>query len=237
MLGIRIRPGPAGPPPRRDPRLRLGRLPLHRLRPRVRLQRRAGRDAHWWRRCVLLGQAPVARGDAGSLATWAKFTPLMLGADAADLRPGPVTSRGRERPRRAGVSPIRAPLRLFAARLRRSSPSSSCSGQAIDPGLHSPSTTAQSPTRQAETPPSASGAKPQALEPLRIAILIAVATLALLFAFRPGEEARPGRGARRGPAHRRAADHAPLVLPIHRVVLPVAAGGDGDGQAKLRSRV
>ena len=36
-------PGTVGQPPRRDPRLRLGRLPLHRLRPRVRLQRRAGR--------------------------------------------------------------------------------------------------------------------------------------------------------------------------------------------------
>ena len=32
LLGRRIRPGPSGRTPRRDPRLRLGRLPLHRLR-------------------------------------------------------------------------------------------------------------------------------------------------------------------------------------------------------------
>ncbi len=34
-------PGAGGPPPRRDPRLRLGRFPLHRLRAGVGLQRRA----------------------------------------------------------------------------------------------------------------------------------------------------------------------------------------------------
>ena len=67
LLGRRIRPGPAGRTLAADPRLRLGRLPLHRLRPRVELQRRPGRGAPGGdaprRSPVPLPAAPARPGD------------------------------------------------------------------------------------------------------------------------------------------------------------------------------
>ena len=75
LLGIRIRPGPRRPTPSRDPSLRLGRLPLHRLRPRVQLQRLIG------------GSAPLAdplfRGEAPS--PWSSASCVGLG----QVRRGP----------------------------------------------------------------------------------------------------------------------------------------------------
>ena len=85
LLGRPHPPRTGGPQARRDPRLRLGRLPLHRLRPAVQLQRHPGRDAAGGDPARARA-SPMARGAIAALATLAKFAPLLLAPDAADLR-------------------------------------------------------------------------------------------------------------------------------------------------------
>ena len=89
-------PGPGRPPPRRDPRLRLGRLPLHRLHPGVELQRRPGRDAAR-RDPAGAGQTPGPRRDGGA-GDLRQVRPRAACADAADLRAAEATDEERARP-------------------------------------------------------------------------------------------------------------------------------------------
>ena len=147
-------PGTGGAPARRDPRLRLGRLPLHRLRARVGLQRRAGQrltggDAG------LTGEAAVARRDdlARDLG---QVHAADAGADAAHLRPGPVPSARRLEAAPRGGTPSSPAARSSSRSASRSSPSSSCSGRRSTPASRS-STNARSPPRPAAPPRSASG--------------------------------------------------------------------------------
>ena len=95
LLGIRIRPGPPGNA-RRHPRLRLGRLPLHRLRPAVELQRLAGGSCCWSATLLVLAQARWPRGVCSPLATLAKFAPAVLVPMLLTYRPaGEAATPGR----------------------------------------------------------------------------------------------------------------------------------------------
>ena len=93
FLGRRIRPGPRGNKLGRHARLRLGRLPLHRLRPPVELKRHPRGDA--------VGGNTVGVG--ATRAAWRNAGPRNLhqvrtGAPGADARyvsaAGPVTGEG-----------------------------------------------------------------------------------------------------------------------------------------------
>ena len=205
-------PRTGGPPPRRDPRLRLGRLPLHRLRPGVELQRHPGRDAPR-RDPPASWPDPLARGALAALATCAKFAPALLAPDAAR----PTRARPATRPRRRTLRRRRFAAGSAGRRLML--------WPAIDPGLHTfyDRTIAYQAGR--DSPFSIWGQVPS-LEPLRIAILVATAALSLLLAFRPRRKSLvqvAALGAALLIALQLTA--APLVLPLHRLVLPAAAGG------------
>ena len=110
LLGIRDPPRTGRPPPRRDPRLRLGRLPLHRLRPRVELQRHPGRDAP--------GRDPAASSPARSPAARSrrsrpstKFAPALLAPMLLTYRP----RRRRDRGRGLAAAPAHRRPRPFVA--------------------------------------------------------------------------------------------------------------------------
>ena len=165
---------------RRDPRLRLGRLPLHRLRPASRTP-----TTRWWRCCwwppCSSSPAQRKRGDAraGDLA---KFAPAVLVPMLADLSArGPAPQerthrlRALKRPR-AARCPLRRHPREFTPGIRLPTYGGRLADVARDRsrpahGLSS----ARSPTRRAAARRSASGDKCRSLEPLRVAILAAVA--------------------------------------------------------------
>ena len=212
------------PPPRRDPRLRLGRLPLHRLRPRVELQRHAGRDAP--------GRDPAgprATGRprrAGGARDLRRSSPRRCSPRCCYLRP---TAGGARRPSDALAR--RPPLVSPASALRPGLRTAALVmlWPAIDPGLHTfyDRTIAYQAGRDS---------------PFSIWGQVAGAGAAAhrdprrhrrpsrsLFAFRPRDKslaqvAALGAALLIGVQLTAAA----LVLPLHRLVLPAAPGRDGD---------
>ena len=214
LLGLRIRPGPAG---RRSPRPSPSAGPPTPTPPSPCESNSNDTLVAMLLVATLLVLArPVARGALAALATFAKFAPALLAPMLADLR---------------ADEPSAAAALLFAAGLRRVvGVAASMLWPAIDPGLHTfyDRTIAYQAGRDS---------------PFSIWGQVACAGTAAhrdprrgrgarrsLFAFRPtAQDAAPGGGAGRGPADRAAADHAPLVLPLHRLVLPAAAGRDGGG--------
>ena len=193
LLGHPHPPGTGGPPPGRDPRLRLGRLPLHRLRPGVQLQRHARRDAA--RRdpagpCPTLGP----RSHDRALATFAKFAPALLAPMLLTYEPR--TPPG-ERRLRARFS-LSAPLTGWRGWLLFSAGFAAIAvavmlWPAIDPGLRTVLRPHDRlPGRAANSPFSIWGQVPS-LESLRTAILVAIAALVRVPCLPPAEEvSRPG---------------------------------------------
>ena len=167
------------PPPRRDPRLRLGRLPLHRLRPRVELQRHPGRACSWSPPC------------------WSCARPLARGAAGGRSPPSPSSPRPCSRRCCSPTSRRQPPdALLFAAGLRRGLASRVAALARDRPRPADRSTTARSPSRPAATPRSASGVRCTSLEPLRIALLAATGALSLAPRLPPPPQVPgPGRGA------------------------------------------
>jgi hypothetical protein len=123
---------------------------------------------------LLVLARPAARGAMAALATFTKFAPVALVPMLATYRP-------------AGLS--RRTVTLFLLAFAAVS-ALAMAWPAIDPGLHAfyDRTVAYQAGR--DSPFSIWGQVPS-LEPLRIAILIAVALLALALAFRPKEKQLP----------------------------------------------
>ncbi len=219
VLGIRIRPGPAG--------RRLGAILAFGWAAFPYTAYVLESDSNdalvsacWWRRSCFLAK-PLWRGVTLSLATWAKFIAADAGADAAHLRPEPAPEGSRWRAvfsRRAllfavgfAVVTVAAMLwpaidpglkvfyeRTIAAQAGRSSPFSDLGTGRIartdpprDPRRDRRSSRSRSPSSRAASPCS-----------------------------------RWPRSRRRA-ADRRADHPAPLVLPLHRLVLPADADRAG----------
>jgi len=142
---------------------------------------------------LLVLARPAARGAMAALATLAKFAPAVLVPMLVTYRPaGPVT---------AGDPP---PLPVAKASSGAGPPTAPPAGAtfciafvltgivlllwpAIDPGLHTVYERTIAYQAGRSSPFSIWGQVPS-LEPLRVAILVAVAGLALLFAFRPKDK-------------------------------------------------
>ncbi len=146
---------------------------------------------------VMLALArPAARGAFAALATFAKFAPAVLVPMLATYRPaGPVTAGDPPPPPVAkassGAGPPTAPpaVAMFAVAFALTT-LVAVLWPAINPGLHTfyDRTIAYQAGR--DSPFSIWGQAPT-LEPLRIAILAAVAALSLTFAFRPKDKKLP----------------------------------------------
>src|ERR1700710_1491299 len=195
--------GTDGEEARRDPRLRLGRLPLHRLRPRVRLhrlldRRLTGGDVGAAR------EAPMARRDAvpGDVG---EVRPAVTGPDAPHVRRleaaqagalrGWVRGGHRRRGRLAPDQP-RVPHLLRPHHRRPGRPQLAVLD--LGPGRIAGAAAGRDPRRHR---------RPRGRPRLRPAPEV------------PAPGGRPLGGA----DARRAAHPAPLVLPLHRLVFPVAA--------------
>ena len=171
---------------------------------------------------LLVLARPFARGVMLSLATFAKFVPAVLGPMLLTYRaPGET----RRLPRTALLFAAGFALVGVAAML----------WPAIDPGLRTIFDRSLGAQTGRSSPFSIWG---QAnIEWLHTLLLAAVAALAVALAFVPRRKsllqvAALERGAGdRGPAH-----PPPLVLPLHRLVLPAAAGGAGAAGARAEAR-
>jgi hypothetical protein len=142
---------------------------------------------------LLVLARPAARGVMSALATLAKFAPAVLVPMLVTYRPaGPVA---------AGTAHPLRPLKRPRARVPPTAPPAGATfviafaltafvlllWPAIDPGLHTfyERTIAYQAGRNS---PFSIWGQVAALEPLRLAIMAAVAALALLFAFRPKDK-------------------------------------------------
>ena len=174
---------------------------------------------------VLLAK-PLWRGVTISLATWAKFTPLMLAPMLLTYDPD---SDARSASGAASEREPRAGCRVLPPR-RSSSPSASpivtvvfMLWPTIDPGLkvfYERTIAAQA----GRSSPFSVWGQDESLEPIRLAILAATGILAIALAFVPRRKSLLQVAASRRRADARRADHpAPLVLPLHRLVLPADA--------------
>src|SRR4029077_1522845 len=191
------------PTPRRDPRLRLGRLPLHRLCPRGELQRHPGRDAA---RChpAAPGKANRPRSALGS-RNLRQVRPGRARPDADDLRieapPGDALRGG-----------VRSGIRR---------------GDALAGDRSRPAHLLREDDRLSRRPqlalqhlgPGAVTGTPPRCTSRRHRRSLAAARLPP-----PQEIIDPSRGPGSGPPDRPPNHHAPLVLPLHSLVLaPVPA--------------
>jgi hypothetical protein len=125
--------------------------------------------------CVLA--RPVARGALTALATLTKFAPLLLAPMLMTYRPPPESTGRLCKPRGNKVDPRFILGFIAAAALVMLWP-------AINPGLHTfyDRTIAYQADRHS---PFSIWGQVSGLEPLRVAILVAVAVLAIALAFRP----------------------------------------------------
>jgi hypothetical protein len=187
LLGIRIRPGPAGR--RLAAILGFGWAAFPYTAFALEANSNDTLVAMLLVATLLVLARPLARGALASLATFAKFAPALLAPMLLTYRPNPEAAPigdgegARERkPRPQGTLPVPAPL-LFAgafllvAALVMLWP-------AIDPGLHTFYDRTIAYQQSRDSPFSIWGQVPS-LEPLRTAILVATAALSLFLAFRP----------------------------------------------------
>jgi hypothetical protein len=125
--------------------------------------------------CVLA--RPVARGALAALATLTKFAPVLLAPMLMTYRPPPESTGRLCKPRGNKVDPRFILGFIAAAALVMLWP-------AINPGLHTfyDRTIAYQADRHS---PFSIWGQVSGLEPLRVAILVAVGILAFVFAFRP----------------------------------------------------
>ena len=163
---LRARPAPArrraqGRDLGVDPRLRLGRLPVHDLHAAVERQRLARRGADRWAPLLVIASAP-ARGALAALAGLTKFAPLRARAAARrGAAGGARVARPRDRRRAAVGAAVCARWCLFAARARRGGRGAHAPDRRSTRASR-PSSTARSPTRSTATRRSASGARRRA---------------------------------------------------------------------------
>jgi hypothetical protein len=142
---------------------------------------------------LLVVARPVARGAMAALATFAKFAPAVLVPMLATYRPaGPVAAGDPPPPAVAkassgAVPPTAPPVGVKFAIAFVLTTLALLLWPAIDPGLHAVYDRTIAYQAGRESPFSIWG-QVAWLEPVRIAILAAVATLAVLFAFRPKEK-------------------------------------------------
>jgi hypothetical protein len=142
---------------------------------------------------LLVLARPALRGTAAALATFAKFAPAVLVPMLATYRPaGPVAAGDPPPPPVAkassgAVPPTTPPAGLAFAIAFALTTVAVMLWPALDPGLHTfyERTIAYQAGRDS---PFSIWGQVAFLEPLRIAILAAVAALSLLFAFRPKEK-------------------------------------------------
>ena len=189
LLGIRIRPGPAGR--RLAAILGFGWAAYPYTAFALESNSNDTLVAMLLVATLLVLARPAARGALASLATFTKFAPALLVPMLLTYRPDPKAApsgdgegvRERRRsPRPQDTLPVRAPLLFAGAFLLVSA--LVMLWPAIDPGLHTvyDRTIAYQSTRDS---PFSIWGQVSSLEPLRIAILVATAALSLLLAFRP----------------------------------------------------
>ncbi len=209
LLGIRIRPGPAGK--KLAATLAFGWAAYPYTAYALESNSNDTLVAMLLAGLLLVLTRPISRGAMTALATFTKFAPLVLA-------PMLLTYEAKRKTRvtfALSFLLVSALVMLWAA---------------IDPGLGTfyERTVAYQAGR--DSPFSIWGQVP-GLEPLRVALLAATAALSLLLAWRPRRKTVVQVAALElGAPHRPAADHAPLVLPLHSVVLSAVAGGIGGCQ-------
>jgi hypothetical protein len=136
---------------------------------------------------------PVARGATVALATFAKFAPAVLVPMLATYRPaGPVAAGDPPPPPVAKASsgvvpPATPPAGVAFAFAFALTAVAVMLWSALDPGLHTVYERTIGYQSGRDSPFSVWGQAPS-LEPLRIAIMVGVALLALVLAFRPREK-------------------------------------------------
>jgi hypothetical protein len=189
VLGIRIRPGPAGR--RLAAILAFGWAAYPYTAFALESNSNDTLVAMLLVATLLLLARPLARGAMAALATFAKFAPalwapmLLTYRPAAESGPGTDGEGGRERrrsPRPQGTLPVRSPLLFAAAFLLVSA--LVMLWPAINPGLHTFYDRTIAYQADRDSPFSIWGQVPS-LEPMRIAILAATGALSLFLAFRP----------------------------------------------------
>jgi hypothetical protein len=171
LLGLRIRPGPAGR--RLAAILAFGWAAYPYTAFALESNSNDALLAALLVTTLLVAARPIAKGAFASLATWAKFAPALLAPMLLTYEPrpaGPVARR-----RYAMVAFVLAFAAVSIAAML---------WPAIDPGLHTFYDRTIGFQAERDSPFSLWGQVPS-LEPLRIAILVATAALSLLLAFRP----------------------------------------------------
>ena len=213
------RPARARPGPRHRAGLRVGRLPVHALRAEHELQRRARRRRSCSPRCSSRRQRAGARALFGALAGLTKFAPLRA------RRP---CSRCTGRARLTGVRCSRS-LGDRADRLRRRS-----SSTARTSARSGTARSASRPTRGSPFSVWGYSGRPGRIGAARVAGVRRVPRGRAGVRPAPARHRRPGRAVRRGP-DRAPARRDPLVLPLHRVVLPAGHAWRCSAPAPARS--
>ena len=187
VLGIRIRPGPAGR--RLAAILAFGWAAYPYTAFALEANSNDTLVAALLLVTLLVLSRPVLRGAFASLATFAKFAPALLAPMLMTYQPHPEGDPGSEgegvrerKPRPQDILPLRSAL-LFAGAFVVVS-ALLMLWPAIDPGLHTVYERTIAYQSGRDSPFSIWGQAPS-LEPLRIAILAATAALSLLLAFVP----------------------------------------------------
>jgi hypothetical protein len=187
LLGIRIRPGPAGR--RLAATLAFGWAAYPYTAFALEANSNDTLVATLLVAVLLLASKPLARGALASLATFAKFAPALLAPMLLTYNPTLGGDRGsdgegvRERkPRPQDTLPVRSAALFAGAFLLVSA--LVLLWPAIDPGLKTVWERTIAFQSGRDSPFSIWGQVPS-LEPLRIAILVATAALSLFLAFRP----------------------------------------------------
>jgi hypothetical protein len=192
LLGLRIRPGPAGR--RLAAILAFGWAAYPYTAFALEANSNDTLVAMLLVATLLVLARPAARGALASLATFAKFAPAllvpMLLTYGADSEEGPGSTEEGVRERRRSPRPqdplLGRPALLFAAAFLLAS-ALVMLWPAIDPGLHTVYDRTIAYQSSRDSPFSIWG-QVSSLEPLRIAILVATAALSLFLAFRPREK-------------------------------------------------
>jgi hypothetical protein len=182
LLGIRIRPGPAGR--RLAAILAFGWAAYPYTAFTLESNSNDTLVAMLLVATLLLLARPLARGAMLALATWAKFAPVLLGPMLLTYDARGATDEGaRERRARPQNPLIGRPPVLFAVGFAVITVVAML-WPAINPGLHTFYDRTIAYQSDRDSPFSIWGQVPS-LEPLRIAILVATAALSLFLAFRP----------------------------------------------------
>ena len=182
LLGIRIRPGPAGR--RLATTLAFGWAAFPYTAYALESNSNDTLVAMLLVGTLLLLARPVTRGAMLALATWAKFAPLLLVPMQSTYNAGEASDEGvRERKPRPLYTLIGRPTLMFVIAFAAVS-AAAMLWPTIDSGLQTfyERTIAYQAGR--DSPFSVWGQMPS-LEPLRIAILVATAALSVFLAFRP----------------------------------------------------